>query len=119
MPKPKGGLGRGLASLIQQTPRQEEPAAQPAGPTEAEGTPSENTQAAALGYATGGLIDVPVESLSPNPRQPRQSIPPDKLDELADSIREHGVLQPLLVTRDDLGRYNIIAGERRWRASMQ
>jgi ParB family transcriptional regulator, chromosome partitioning protein len=112
MPKPKGGLGRGLDSLIQQTPRQEEPAAQP------EHAPREH-QAGASASAAGGMLDVPVESISPNPRQPRQSIPSDELDELADSIREHGVLQPLVVTRDSLGRYNIIAGERRWRASMQ
>jgi len=120
MPKPKGGLGRGLDSLIQQPTRQEQPATQPAGlaaseaPTTA--APAEPQVASA---SAGGVLDVPVESISPNPRQPRQSIPPTELDELADSIREHGILQPIVVTRDDLGRYNIIAGERRWRASMQ
>ena len=121
MPKPKGGLGRGLGSLIPHTSRQEEPAPAPA-PASPEHAPEAAEQAQpqpAASPATGGVLEVPVESISPNPRQPRQSIPPDKLDELADSIREHGVLQPLVVTHDTLGRYNIIAGERRWRAAMQ
>ncbi|MGI6656722.1 MAG: ParB/RepB/Spo0J family partition protein [Desulfobulbus sp.] len=57
-----------------------------------------------------------VDKISPNPNQPRSYFDPDKLSELADSIREKGVLQPLLVARDG-SRYTLIAGERRLRAA--
>lgn len=60
----------------------------------------------------------PVDSLEPNPHQPRTLMDDEGLDELAASIAEKGVLQPLIVTRsDEQGRYRIIAGERRWRAA--
>lgn len=58
-----------------------------------------------------------VGSLSPRSEQPRQHFDEQALDELADSIRTHGVLLPLVVTPDGEGRYRIIAGERRWRAA--
>ncbi len=64
-----------------------------------------------------GLFEVPIESISPNPYQPRQDMHADSLEELAVSIREHGVLQPLVVTGRDDGTYALIAGERRWRAA--
>jgi ParB family chromosome partitioning protein len=70
----KHGLGKGLDALI------------PAG----EGSAS----------AGGGILQLPVDSLRPNPRQPRHQIDPDDLKDLTDSIRAHGVLQPLLVTAD-------------------
>jgi len=88
------GLGKGLGALI--------PGAE---------TPS-------------GLIEVSVTDIVANPHQPRQEIGGDTLRNLADSILEHGVLQPLIVTRrseqEAQGgpRYQIIAGERRWRAAM-
>jgi len=62
------------------------------------------------------IREVPVEKILPNPAQPRLSYEEDSLTELADSIREHGVLQPILV-RPIGGKYELIAGERRWRAS--
>ena len=63
---------------------------------------------------------IPVERLSPGPFQPRRRFDRDELDELAQSIREQGVLQPILVRRDPKGEdYQIIAGERRWRAAQQ
>jgi ParB family chromosome partitioning protein len=67
----------------------------------------------------GHLIEVPIELLDPDPRQPRKSFPEATLRDLADSIREQGVLQPLVIRpRDDQsGRYWIVAGERRFRAS--
>nr|MBC7244892.1 ParB/RepB/Spo0J family partition protein [Chloroflexota bacterium] len=71
-----------------------------------------------------GLIEVRVDEIIPNPRQPRQDISAESLRELADSIQEHGVLQPLIVTEisPDMAttgpRYQLIAGERRWRAAM-
>jgi ParB family chromosome partitioning protein len=73
--------------------------------------------------AASGITEVPVERIVPNPRQPRQRIDPAALQELAESIRQHGLLQPLLVSRlpDDGsplgGPYQLIAGERRWQAA--
>lgn len=89
-----GGLGRGLDALI------------PAdGPT---GTGS-----------SSALRDVPVGSISPNPNQPRVHFDEASLNELTASVRELGVLQPVLVRMVDGGRYQLIAGERRWRAAQR
>ena len=60
----------------------------------------------------------PIEQIRPNKNQPRKHFAADKLEELAASIREQGIIQPLVVTRKD-GFYEIIAGERRWRASQK
>jgi len=84
-------LGRGLAALIPQ-------------PT---GAPRD---------VTAGLREVPVERIQPNRKQPRKVFNEDALDELAGSIRERGVLQPIIVRRRGDG-YEIVAGERRWRAA--
>src|SRR3712207_5397330 len=93
--KPGRGLGRGLSALLGDMPE-----LPPAGSAEA-------------------VRSLPVEMLEPGPFQPRGPIDPVPLQELADSIREHGVLQPILVRpkpgRD--GHYEIIGGERRWRAA--
>ncbi len=89
----KSGLGRGLGALI------------PGG----ENVPGEN-----------GVTLVPLDFISPNPRQPRSTSHPLELDELTASIREHGVLQPLIVTPGDLaGKYVLIAGARRLQAARQ
>jgi ParB family chromosome partitioning protein len=65
-----------------------------------------------------GVLTVPVGQITPNPRQPRSHFKPDALAELAASIKEHGIIQPLLVSRDGSdGRYILIAGERRLQAS--
>jgi ParB family chromosome partitioning protein len=67
---------------------------------------------------SGSPLDLPVDRLAPNPYQPRRSINPVALDELVASIRESGVVQPILVR--PLGdRYQIVAGERRWRAAQK
>jgi ParB family chromosome partitioning protein len=87
----KRGLGKGLGALI--------PPSQPASPE-----------------VQAGAIEVPIDQISPNPHQPRQVMDQDKLEDLANSIEEHGLIQPLVVTRVS-GGYQIIAGERRWRAS--
>jgi ParB family transcriptional regulator, chromosome partitioning protein len=89
----KKGLGRGLGALI------------PGGDT-ANGKPDRS-----------GLALVPVATISPNPHQPRTEFDSTSLQELADSIREHGLIQPLIVNRVEDGRYTLIAGERRWRAA--
>jgi ParB family chromosome partitioning protein len=87
----KSGLGRGLGALI------------PGGGN---------------AFSENGIMLVPVELVFPNPRQPRSMMHPDELDDLTASIREHGVLQPLIVTPGDLeGRYILIAGERRLEAA--
>lgn len=66
-----------------------------------------------------GVLDVDIDAIGPNPRQPRAALDDEQLGELADSIRQHGILQPLLVTRaaEDEVAYRLIAGERRWRAA--
>ena len=84
----KKALGRGLKALIPDTPR-----------------------------ARSGLSEILLDQLRPNPEQPRRSFDEAALAELADSIRRHGVLQPLLVSEDSAGGYVVIAGERRWRAA--
>jgi ParB family chromosome partitioning protein len=63
------------------------------------------------------VITVPVESVTPNPNQPRKHFDPARLERLAVSIRTSGVIQPIVVRALDGGRYELIAGERRWRAS--
>jgi ParB family chromosome partitioning protein len=70
-----------------------------------------------VGRSTGVRI-VPVERIVPNPDQPRLAMDPTMLEELGASIREHGVLQPILVRPLGNNQYQLIAGERRWRASM-
>ena len=90
----RGGLGRGLGALI------------PTGPSEEliEGTRFE---------------EIPLDSIEPNPRQPREVFDPEALAELVTSIREVGILQPIVVRELDPGRYQLIMGERRWRASRE
>lgn len=63
----------------------------------------------------GQIFELDIDMLQPNPLQPRGLITPDSLVELVDSIREHGVLEPLVLAKTPAG-YQIIAGERRWRA---
>lgn len=77
-----------------------------------------------LGRGLGALLpesgfqDIPVERIRPNPLQPRQTFGEDELKELAASIREHGILQPVVVSRQaEAGVYQLIVGERRWRAA--
>ena len=91
----KSGLGRGLEALI--------PAIGEDGAAGAQG-------------AAQGVIEAPLASISPNPHQPRAPIRDQDLLELAASIQEHGVIQPLVVNRVPAG-YQLIAGERRWRAA--
>jgi ParB family chromosome partitioning protein len=82
-------MGRGLAAILAVAPRDE---------------PEE-------------LRELPVEAISPNPRQPRRQFDEEQLLALAESIRARGVIQPVLVRPDSSGQYQLIAGERRWRAA--
>jgi ParB family chromosome partitioning protein len=70
------------------------------------------------GRSRGGVRHVDVDRITPNPEQPRLAMEQVSLDELTASIREHGVLQPILVRPRENGEFELIAGERRWRASM-
>ena len=97
MPDKRPALGRGLSALIPPAP----PVARDAAPREPQ-RPSE----------------LDIDLLTPNPDQPRLQIDELKLEELAQSIRTHGVIQPIVVRRVQ-DRYEIVAGERRWRAAQR
>jgi len=91
--EPRRGLGRGLSALLGEAEQ---------------GAPE-------------GSRDVPVDRITPNPEQPRRSFDEAELEELAGSIREKGVIQPILLRRApmDSSLYQIVAGERRWRAAQR
>lgn len=109
------GLGRGLASLI---PPKRNPASDPAQPVAIGDIP-----VSALPPTTVSHPDVPltrevtIGDIIPNPHQPRLHFDEAKLTELADSVKEHGVLQPLVVSALGDGKYELIAGERRLQAA--
>ena len=103
----KGGLGKGLDSLIPSKVSPEKDTE----PAENAGTASENENL----YKDAVMIDI--QKVEPNREQPRKSFDEDALEELSESIKQFGVLQPLLV-QDKKDYYEIIAGERRWRAAM-
>lgn len=86
------GLGKGLGALL--------------GEAAVQNTPDQD-----------GVVSLPLQKVEPNPLQPRRRFDEQALEELADSIRQHGVIQPLTVRKLPTGFYQIIAGERRWRAS--
>lgn len=65
----------------------------------------------------GRVVNIPVAAITPNPDQPRKYFDPQALRELTESVRERGILQPIIVRRNPDGRFVLIAGERRWRAS--
>lgn len=91
----KKGLGKGLGALISEDFS-----------IENESIPS-------------GVAEIKITQIEPDPNQPRKDFDQEKLDLLADSIKVHGVIQPLIVTEQSSGFYRIIAGERRWRAAKQ
>lgn len=95
----KSGLGRGLDALLGNATA---PAAVPAQPA---------------GDDQPALVDIPVDLLRPGPYQPRSVMDPERLAELANSIEKQGVVQPIVVRPVGTGEYEIIAGERRWRAA--
>ena len=87
-------LGRGLSALLPERPQ----------PPSAE-------------KAAGAILQLPIDAISPNPLQPRHVFEPEKLAELAQSIRANGIIQPLIVRRRGPEHYELVAGERRWRAA--
>jgi ParB family chromosome partitioning protein len=113
MPQPKRGLGKGLGALIPTAPASMATGA--VYPPDADPQDLQQ-QYAATAVAGAYFEEVPVEAVTPNPRQPRQVFDEDALTELADSIKIVGLLQPVVVRKVEPGRYEIVMGERRWRA---
>ncbi|MCY7365337.1 MAG: ParB/RepB/Spo0J family partition protein [Frankiaceae bacterium] len=105
-PRRAGGLGRGLGALI---------------PTSAAEVDLDATSAGPQPVSGAHFAEVPLDRISPNPQQPRVHFDPEALAELVTSIREVGLLQPVVVRQvsedADGPRYELIMGERRWRAS--
>lgn len=113
MPQPKRGLGKGLGALI------------PTGPPSSVSLPGRRDVPGAGGDGTAQslpvisgayLEEIPLDAIKPNPRQPRGAFDEDTLAELAASIEAVGLLQPVVVRRRGAGQYELIMGERRWRA---
>jgi ParB family transcriptional regulator, chromosome partitioning protein len=119
MAQQKRGLGRGLGALIPTGPAPLAGVAQrtpgDAGPTGAAGLAAEGHGRVGGAY----FQELPITAVIPNPRQPRQVFDEDALDELVDSIREVGLLQPVVVREAGPGQYELVMGERRWRAARQ
>jgi ParB family transcriptional regulator, chromosome partitioning protein len=109
----KPALGRGLGALLGGNAAAK-PAAPPA-PTEP-APPQEAPPPPAVTDTRERVLRVPLSKIKPSPLQPRKDFTPDSLQELAASIKEQGIVQPLIV-RDMQTHYELIAGERRWRAS--
>ena len=105
----KMGLGRGLDALLGEVIRE-----QPLQPVSGDSSQS-NDMARSL---AAGLATVAVADIKPNPHQPRRYFAEDALEELAQSLKRHGIIQPIVV-RPFEGKYQIVAGERRWRAAQR
>ena len=99
----KRGLGRGLDALLGGSKQVAEP----------EGLPASREDVA----TDGVLRQIPVDQIARGQYQPRRHFDEEALSELADSIRQHGLLQPVVVMQQSQNRFELIAGERRWRAS--
>jgi ParB family transcriptional regulator, chromosome partitioning protein len=114
------GLGRGLGALIPESPR---PAVSEAG-QDADATASAAVAVPVDPDSPVEIVgahykEIPVSAITPNPRQPRRTFDEDSLEELAESIRQVGLLQPVVVRAAGPGRYELVMGERRWRASQR
>ena len=117
----KRGLGKGLSALL---PSEEDEKSDPSSRTkpvsEAESREAGNLKtgpAVPGGSVPGGEIFIALEKLKANPQQPRKTFDEEELAELADSIKQQGIIQPLIAEEDESGNYIIIAGERRARAA--
>ncbi|MGI8926454.1 MAG: ParB/RepB/Spo0J family partition protein [Tepidiformaceae bacterium] len=115
MTPPRRGLGRGLDALI---------GGGVAAASVAQQSPAAAASPAASGWEArlrGGRRGLPeqidIDLISPNPEQPRTQFEPEQLRELADSIRAHGIIQPLVVTPQEVGGFRLVAGERRLQAA--
>ena len=125
--KKSRGLGRGLDALFgdmevdvlkndkQETPKVEEPAV-PAKQPPAESAADKAAAAGESAKSAGDILYVDINDIKPNTNQPRKAFDEEKLEDLANSIREHGLIQPVVLRSLGTG-YEIVAGERRWRAA--
>lgn len=95
---PKKGLGKGLGSLFNEQDINE--------------VTSDN-----IPESEGDIKNIQMSMIEPNKKQPRRNFDEEKINALADSIKEHGLIQPIIITPSENGMYKIVAGERRWRAS--
>jgi ParB family transcriptional regulator, chromosome partitioning protein len=108
--RPRGGLGRGLGALI--------PTGEPATGAQPSARPGRTETVSDLAPVPGArLTEVAVGSIVPNPKQPRQSFDEEALAELKVSIQEIGLLQPVVVRELSPDKYELVMGERRWRAA--
>jgi ParB family transcriptional regulator, chromosome partitioning protein len=118
------GLGKGLGALIPEAPRPGGHAGAPHayGPARSASQsprPDDSTDTALRQVAGAYFDEIAVDAIAPNPRQPRRTFDEDSLEELAASITEVGLLQPVVVRALGAGRYELVMGERRWRASQR
>jgi len=116
MTERRGGLGRGLAALI--------PSGPPVPPADAESRSetlgSQADQGEPRGDVAGAVYqEVPIDAIVPNSRQPRQVFDEESLAELEHSIRAFGLMQPIVVRATGTSHYELVMGERRWRAAQQ
>jgi len=110
----KGGLGRGLSSLIPSKPAEAAVAAKPVA------APADLPKGAVEIVPEGDrVLHVPVGDIVANPYQPRREFHPEELEELVASVKEFGILQPLVVTEKPNGMFELIAGERRLRSARE
>jgi ParB family chromosome partitioning protein len=107
-PVRRAALGRGLGALLGETRREESLIRVSAGAPEGAALPRE-----------GGVSLLSVSDIEPDPNQPRRHFDEDALEELARSIAQRGVIQPVIVRPVSAGRYQLVAGERRWRAAQR
>jgi ParB family transcriptional regulator, chromosome partitioning protein len=116
------GLGRGLGALIPESPRLADGGAarvtDPARHATANQAPSASPGDPVEVFGAH-YKEIDVSAVAPNPRQPRRAFDEEALDELAESIRQVGLLQPVVVRAAGPGRYELIMGERRWRAAQR
>ncbi len=108
---PRKVLGKGLSALLPQ--RQAPTTEQPPTPAATAAPPAKPV----LPENFEEFHNIPLDQIQPGEEQPRDVFDSDKINELSQSIRVHGVLQPIVVYRDRENKYRIIAGERRWRAA--
>lgn len=113
MSQQRRGLGKGLGALIPTAPIIDSEA-----PVSSPSVPSAKTADSGLKPVDGAYFqEIPISAISPNPRQPRDVFDDERLEELAASIKEVGLLQPVVVRSTEAGKFELIMGERRWRAS--
>ncbi|RAS68090.1 chromosome segregation DNA-binding protein [Lentzea atacamensis] len=112
----KGGLGRGLAALIPQGP----PPGAPSTIRPAAAGNGSSTKPQPVGEVAGAVYrEIAVTAIKTNPKQPRQVFDQDAIDELSFSIKEFGLMQPIVVRELGGDAYELVMGERRWRATQQ